>query len=126
MKDAATVLVVDDDEDCRLIYGAALRAAGYHVLLAPNGALGVDRAVEHHPSVILLDIAMPIVDGRAALQSLRADQSTRDIPVVAITAMESMHNRGDLERAGFDAVLLKPLEPKLVVTAVRQLLDAAP
>src|SRR5437879_1305149 len=115
-----TVLLIDDDEDCRIIYSAALEQAGFRVLLADNGADGVQTAKTESPDVVLLDVTMPIMDGRTAVRALKADPATRDLPVVAITAAASLHNSGDLAEAGFDAVLLKPVSPQIVVAAVRQ------
>lgn len=115
-----TVLLVDDDEDCRIIYSRALEEAGYRVLVAENGAEGVSIARREEPEVVLLDVSMPVMDGRAAVRVLKSDPATRNTPVVAITAAASLHDRGDLEEAGFDAVLLKPVTPSIVVAAVRQ------
>jgi CheY-like chemotaxis protein len=114
------VLLVDDDADCRLMYGYALEAAGFDVSLAEDGIEGLRMAHEQHPDVILLDVAMPGMNGRQAVHHLKADPNTYAIPTVAITAVASLHERGDLEADGFDAVLLKPVIPSIVVTAVRQ------
>lgn len=122
----ARVLLVDDDEDCRIIYSTALEAAGFDVTIAENGADGIRLALELRPDVILLDIAMPVMDGRAAVRALKGDPITRRIPTVAITAVASLHTRGDLAEDGFDAVLLKPVAPAVVVTAVRQVTEARP
>ena len=118
------VLLVDDDVDCRIIFGAMLRSARFDVDVADNGLSGLARVRERAPDVALIDIAMPVLDGRNLLRLLKSDSSTRDIPTIAVTAAESLHNCGELERVGFDAVLLKPVEPKIVVTAVRQILSS--
>jgi DNA-binding response OmpR family regulator len=114
-----TVLIVDDDEDCRVIYSTALEAAGFNVLLAADGEAGVLTAKAEHPDVVLMDVVMPRLNGCDAVRALRADRSTHGMPTLAITAAMHKHHRGELEAAGFDAVLLKPVEPRLVVTAVR-------
>lgn len=113
------VLIVDDDEDCRIMYSIALEAAGYTVLLAADGETGVRSVIEDAPDVVLMDVAMPRMDGRAALRAIRADPARARTPVIAITALESINTRGTLEDDGFDAVLLKPVLPAFVVTAVR-------
>jgi DNA-binding response OmpR family regulator len=118
-QDPGTVLIVDDDEDCRVIYSTALRAAGFRVLLASDGEAGVRTAKATHPDVVLMDVVMPRLNGCDAVRALRADRTTQRVPTLAITAAMHKHHRGELEEAGFDAVLLKPVEPKLVVTAVR-------
>jgi CheY-like chemotaxis protein len=119
-----TVLVVDDDADCRYIYSEALRNAGFRVLLAADGveAVAITRATT--PDIVLLDVAMPRMDGRDAVRLIKGDPSTKTIPTIAVTAADALHRRGDLEEAGFDAVLLKPVLPQVVVIAVRQALEA--
>lgn len=120
----ATVLVVDDDADCRYIYSEALRAAGFRVLVAEDGvqAVAITRATT--PDIVLLDVAMPHMDGRDAVRLLKSDPATRRITTIAVTSADALHRRGDLEEAGFDAVLLKPVLPQVVVVAVRQALEA--
>ena len=120
----ATVLVVDDDADCRYIYSEALRAAGFRVLIAEDGvqAVAITRAAT--PDIVLLDVAMPLMDGRDAVRILKSDPATANITTIAVTAADALHRRGDLEEAGFDAVLLKPVMPHVVVVAVRQALEA--
>jgi CheY-like chemotaxis protein len=81
-------------------------------------------AQERTPAVILLDVSMPVMDGRATVRALKADLTTMNVPTLAITAVVSLHNRGELEAVGFDAVLLKPVLPAIVVTAVRQAIAA--
>lgn len=115
-----TILLVDDDEDCRLIYSIALKNAGYRVLLASDGDEGVSMARHHSPAVVLMDIGMPKLDGLGALKALKTDSRTRDIPTLALTARVSLHQRSELLDAGFDDVLLKPILPRSVVVAVAE------
>ena len=115
-----TILLVDDDEDCRLIYSIALKNAGYDVILASDGDEGVSMARNHSPAVVLMDIGMPKLDGLGALKALKTDSRTRDIPTLALTARVSLHQRSELLDAGFDDVLLKPILPRSVVVAVAE------
>ena len=117
---AATVLVVDDDRDARHIFQLALEHAGHRVLIAHDGAEGVKLAKEHEPDVILMDVMMPRVDGVTALHALREAASTRDLPVIAITALASPDDMAALQPAGFNELLLKPIFPMEVVAAVRR------
>ena len=119
--DNETILIVDDDEDCRFIYSIALKNAGYRVLVAADGDEGVCMAQTHAPSLVLMDIGMPKVDGMDALKALRTDERTRHIPTLALTARVSLHQRSELLAAGFDDVLLKPILPKNVVVAVGEI-----
>ena len=113
-----SVLIVDDDDDCRRIYRLALEHAGHTVFTAINGAEGVRLAKSHEPSVILMDIAMPVLDGLAAFREIRSHASTCDIPVIAITARASSDEVEGFLTAGFDDLLLKPVKPTDVVAAV--------
>ncbi len=117
-----TILLVDDDEDCRVIYSIALKDAGYNVLLASDGDEGVTMARDHSPTVVLMDIGMPKLDGFGALKALKTDSRTRDIPTLALTARVSLHQRTELIEAGFDGVLLKPILPRSVVVAVGEVM----
>src|SRR6185436_1289312 len=119
-----TVLLVDDDQDCRIIYSSALRAAGFRVLLAVDGVEGVDLTRAEHPDVVVMDVAMPRLNGCDAVRALKQDPNTRSVPTLALTAALSMHHRGELTDAGFDAVLLKPVSPKVVITAIRQAIES--
>ena len=115
-----TVLVVDDSEDCRIIYSAALAFAGYTVLTAGDGAEGVRLAADAVPDLVLMDIEMPVLDGFDALRLLRAREPTRNITIMALTARASLHQQSELKGAGFDDVLLKPITPMHVVEAVER------
>ena len=120
------VLIVDDNEDNRVIYAAALRYFGYEVREASGGADGIAQARSERPDLILMDLSMPGVDGWTATQVLKQDPATRDIPVVAVTARTLA---GDRERAievGCDGILPKPCGPREVVVAVRRFLEERP
>jgi CheY-like chemotaxis protein len=107
-----TVLIVDDDDDIREITQLALEAvAGWRVIAADGGAAAIELAREHRPDAVLLDLMMPVVDGRATFQALRADERTRDIPVVLLTAKLRAGGTeawDDLEVVG---VIAKPFSP---------------
>jgi adenylate cyclase len=114
------VVLVDDDEDSRIIFSIALEDGGFHVEMASDGEAGLRLIRELHPAAVVLDIEMPRLDGRSVITILRAESGTRKLPVLAITASASSHNRGELMPLGFDAVLIKPFIPAVLVAAVRQ------
>ena len=88
------VLVIDDEEDIREVARLSLELVGqYQVLTASSGRDGLDSARSHRPDAILLDVMMPDMDGPAALAELRADPSTRDIPVLFLTAKTQQAER---------------------------------
>ena len=82
----ARILIVDDNADVRLALSTILEDAGYDVVEAADGTEVVDTVISDNPDLILLDIAMPMVDGFEALTRLKADERTREVPVVMVTA----------------------------------------
>ena len=112
------ILLVDDDEDCRHIYQLALEHAGHTVLLARDGIEGLRMAKGEEPDLILMDIAMPHLDGFEALKRLRAFGPTRDLRIVAITAAAAYYDASEFLDKGFDGLLTKPVSPAALVAAV--------
>ena len=104
------VLVVEDYQDAREMYSAYLTFSGFGVAEASNGLEAIEKAVELMPDVILMDLALPRMDGWEATRRLKAEPKTRAIPVIALTAHAM---RGDEERAracGCDDYLTKPID----------------
>jgi len=106
-----TVLLVEDNEDNRIIYATALRYAGYSVLEAISGTDGVRLAREHLPTLILMDISIPEIDGWEATTILKADPTTKHIPIVAVTAHVLPDDEARSRKAGCDGYLAKPISP---------------
>jgi CheY-like chemotaxis protein len=111
----ARVLIVDDDASIRDALAMCLECEGFEVAQARDGREGVDRVREERPDLILLDLLMPVMNGRQFLDRLRADDATRDIPVVLMTGASSYGS--PFPRA--DAVLPKPFEIDELIDAVR-------
>jgi two-component system, cell cycle response regulator DivK len=108
-----TVLVVDDDAGARLIYSEYLRAHGWLAFTAADGRVALDKIEELRPDAIMLDLAMPRVDGWTVLKRLRESSWTADVPVVVVTA--SMSARDLAFQAGCDAFLVKPCPPETLL-----------
>src|ERR671919_1552093 len=94
--DGPAILVVDDDEDSRRILTYGLGSAGYRVLLAENGAAAVEICRHVLPSLVIMDLAMPEMDGYSATQALKADERTRQVPVIAWSARVGLADTKDL------------------------------
>jgi CheY-like chemotaxis protein len=124
--DRPAILVVDDDEDSRRILMYGLGNAGYRVLLAENGAAAVEMCRVVLPSLVIMDLAMPEMDGFTAVRVLKQDERTRGVPVIAWSARVFAGEPSELLSAGFDDVLAKPALPADVIKAVRRLLPTDP
>ena len=109
---ATTVLVVDDHADTRLLYENVLRNAGYVVETAATGEEAITRAQKTSPTIVLMDLAMPTLDGWEAARALKAAPTTKAAWIVAITARSERHDIDRAYAAGCDSVALKPVEPK--------------
>jgi CheY-like chemotaxis protein len=116
-----TVLVVDDIDDARELFGYVLRWSGFQVIEAANGSDAVRQAAAHVPSVILMDLFMPGVDGVSAARQIKDDPRLRHIPIIAWTARPSVV---DNHPALFAAVVAKPGTPDAILGVIRSLLPA--
>ncbi len=115
----STVLLVDDDIHNQKIFETVLRHSGFVVRQASNGEEALREARAHHPDLILRDLSIPVIDGWECTRQLKADEVTRDIIILALTA-HAMH--GDEERAlaaGCDGYLSKPISPRKLVEEVK-------
>jgi CheY-like chemotaxis protein len=110
--EAPTILVIDDDADARRMYSEYLRLKGCVVFTAADGRSGIDKSTSLTPDIVLLDLAMPRVDGWTVLRHLRASSWTAKIPIVVVSAVD--HARDQAFLSGCDAFLSKPCTPEVV------------
>ena len=118
------ILLVDDNEDNRLIYRAMLEHHGFHVLAVADGESALRAARRSRPALVLMDIDLPGMDGWTATALLRSDPITRDAAVIALTARD---DESDIDRAlalGCSAYLVKPCAPGTVTAEVTRVLRA--
>ena len=115
------VLVVDDDLDARLIYRHYLTVMGCHVYTARDGLVGVEMAKRRKPDVIVMDLAMPRLNGWAATAELKESPVTRTIPIIVLSAVPT--SRNEAKAAGCDGFLAKPCLPELLWLEIRLLLN---
>jgi two-component system cell cycle response regulator DivK len=115
-----SILVADDDLDARTMYGMYLKSMGCDVYTATDGAGAIKQAMALHPDLIVLDLAMPHIDGWAAAERLRRSPVTRGIPIIALTAIPGARESARL--SGCDAFMSKPCLPQMLWCEVRLLL----
>jgi CheY-like chemotaxis protein len=117
------ILIVEDNEKNRKLVRDVLQVKGYKTVETETAEEGIRLAQESHPSLILMDIQLPGMNGIEALRRLRADAGTRAIPVIAVTASAMTQNRQQILAEGFDGYQSKPISVKEFLEAVRQVLD---
>ena len=120
------ILIVEDNDKNRKLVRDVLQFKGYRTMEAESGELGVALARESRPALILMDIQLPGMSGIEALAHLRADPTTRDIPIVAVTASAMMQDRQRILAAGFDGYQSKPIDVKGFVQMVTEVLASGP
>ena len=107
---ARRILIVEDNERNLKLARDVLRFHGFHTLEAESGEDAISMAREHLPDVILMDIALPGIDGVDATRQLKADAATAGIPVVALTASVTRADRAKFDDAGFAGCIAKPID----------------
>src|SRR5206468_6014144 len=114
------VLIADDLEDQRELYVTSLELAGFVVDEAADGGQVIDVVSDHRPDGIVLDLAMPVLDGLQVCRRLKANDRTAAIPIIILTGNTLPGVRESVERAGADGFLARPCPPEALVAASRQ------
>jgi CheY-like chemotaxis protein len=117
------VLVVEDYQDAREMYAAYLQFSGFEVAEAANGIEAIEKTRELLPDIVLMDLALPRMDGWEATRRLKNDDRTRHIPIVALTGHALAGHAEGARDAGCDAFVTKPCLPDALVAEIRRLLD---
>jgi len=118
------ILIVEDNEKNLKLARDVLRFHGYRTIEATDGESAIAMSLEHLPALILMDIQLPGIDGIVAMTRIRADERTKHIPTVALTASVMSGDRERFDEAGFDGFIAKPIEVKNFPGQVRAYLDA--
>jgi two-component system, cell cycle response regulator DivK len=116
------VLVVEDYQDAREMYAAYLKFSGFRVAEATNGFEAIDKTLELMPDIILMDLALPQMDGWEATRRLKLDDRTRHIPVVALTGHALAGHAEGARQAGCDSFVTKPCLPDALVAEIQRML----
>jgi CheY-like chemotaxis protein len=121
-----TIMVVDDYDDARIILKRWLEEGGYHVIEATSGREAVEMAERERPELILMDLALPGMDGFAATLEIRAHEDLRDVPIIGISAYGELgidaQLKIDPKAVGFNDYLSKPFVPERLLGLVHQYL----
>lgn len=119
---SVTILLADDNDDSREIYGTLLTHEGFEVLEARNGEEAVRVSRERRPDVLVLNLLMPELDGLGVLERLRSDPETSSMPCICLTGDARMERMGQAVMKGADAFITKPAEPREVLATIRAVL----
>ena len=119
LAESLAVIIIDDDGDARQMYSEYLRHQGCTVFTAPDGRSGLNKIDDLTPDVIVLDLAMPRVDGWTVLKNVRESSLTSRIALVVVSAMSDA--RDQAFHMGCDAYLMKPCSPDVLYLQIRAL-----
>ena len=109
-----TVLIVDDQPDIRELLRYSLQSRGLNVAEAVNGREAIELASQVHPSLILMDLSMPVLDGFEATRQISSQPAMKGIPIVAVSAFCDSHNRHKAIEAGCVDCVSKPIDFRLI------------
>ena len=117
------ILVVEDNEQNRVLMRQIFTHQGYEVLEANDGLIGLEMARLHIPDLILLDIQMPVMNGYMVIRELRNHPELKKIKVIAVTSFAMKGDREKALEAGFDEYVTKPIDTRKFPELVRELLS---
>ena len=120
---AEKILVVEDNEQNRILMRQILTHHGYEVLEATDGLTGLEMARVHMPALILLDIQMPVMNGFVVIRELRNNPELRKIKAIAVTSFAMKGDREKALQAGFDEYVTKPIDTRKFPELVKQVLS---
>ncbi len=116
------VLVVEDHPELVEILTLQLERLGFAVISASNGKAGVEKAIKEKPNLILMDIMMSVMDGREATRIIRSKKKTKNIPILATTAIIKESELRECIEAGCNDYILKPFAPNELAFRIERLL----
>ncbi|MFI4882813.1 MAG: two-component system response regulator [Phycisphaerales bacterium JB064] len=119
-----TVLIADDEHHIRFMLEWKLKSQDVRILTAADGRSALSLAQKHKPALIISDYQMPYMDGIGLVQSLAADPSTADIPVILLTALEHRISRTELVNTSVEHILRKPFRPSELMDLAADYLKA--
>jgi DNA-binding response OmpR family regulator len=125
MNDTPYILVVDDDWKNRELLDAYLRVGGYRVGQANSGEKALDMIAEEPPALVMLDVRLSGISGLEVCRRLKNDATTRAIPILMVTALESPEDQQQAADAGADGFVAKPFEMEMLLAQIQCVLPKA-
>lgn len=121
----SSILVVDDDPNNQRMLSYTLRKAGYQVRVASNGQLGLEFLRQEHADMVIIDLAMPVMDGLTFLREIRADSALHNLPVVILTASGDDEEGAIAQQAGANGFITKPASSRAILEIVEKLVSSS-
>lgn len=119
------IVIIEDDPTISQMYRMKFEADGFDVRMAANGRIGVDAVKSFRPDVILLDIQMPEMDGAEALEHIRADEFSKETPVIVLTNLGEEEAPPEMRLLGIHSYIVKAnYTPRQVVAQVKEVIEA--
>lgn len=118
----ADILMIEDDAAIRMLVKTYLEQAGHTVREADNGQDGIIMAQANAPSLVILDINMPVMDGTQTIKALQAEAATKDIPVIALSGVTVPEMRDDMHLLGCSSYVEKPIDFDILMEHTNRLL----
>jgi len=118
-----TILLVDDQPQISKILNDVLSKKGYTIALAFNGEIAYQKALEIKPSLIIMDIMMPVLSGFEAARKIKSHIELREIPIIFLTAKGQDSDREEAENIGAAGFVTKPFSPKFLLNLVEDILN---
>jgi two-component system, cell cycle response regulator DivK len=116
------ILVVEDNEALRDVLARILKRMGYVPVLASHGKEGLEKAIAEKPNLIIMDIIMPVMDGWETARALRTNPDTKNIPILATTALSRPHELKACLDAGCNGYIVKPFSVRNLQRKIKKLL----
>jgi len=119
------ILIVDDEPHMLRVTELSIKKGGYQIVIGRNGKEALELAAREKPSLIVMDVSMPEMDGLTALTQLKANPETAKIPVIMLTVRGQAMARQQAEQSGAAVYLTKPFSPSQLLVEVKKLLEPA-
>ena len=118
------IMVVDDDDDIRLLMTQLLRSEGYSVIEAATASEAETNTLEHLPHLILMDLSMPGTDGLSAIWHIRKQPEMATVPIIIVSAYDAFDLRAEAAAAGCSGYLTKPLDVAELKSMIKSVLES--